>query len=245
MRAMPIAIAEKEDIFLVTLDNHPFNILTVDIIDALYDFFSQKKTKPIILTGAGRNFSAGADIKHLFHMNEEAAAQFSEKGQLLCAAIAAQSMVVAALHGYCLGGGTELAVACHMRVCTHDTQIGAPEVKIGIIPGWGGTQRMPHLMGEDAFPFIQEGEPLFAEEAKKMGLIDVIVSADSLLEEAQVLAQTQPQHKQQRYDTNKEIHIHPDLVFPWPKDEEQERALFATCFGLDETKQKMKEFLAI
>ncbi len=174
----PVELRREGDIAVITVDNPPVNALNHDVRRGLVDAFTRAKDDPavtaIVLTAAGRTFIAGADI-----------AEFDKPpmSPSLVEAIAlidtVQKPVIAALHGTPLGGGLEITLACHFRIALPDTRLGLPEIKLGLIPGAGGTQRLPRLIGmEKAAAMILSGDPIPAAEALKLGLIDSIVEGD-------------------------------------------------------------------
>lgn len=145
----------------------------------------------IILTGAGdRAFVAGADIKEMVALSALEMRAFSETGRRLGDAIAAcNKPVLAAINGYALGGGAELALACDIRIASDKAKIGQPEVNIGIIPGFGGSQRLPRLVGLGwASELIYTGEAIDAATAAQIGLVNRVVPAERLMEETKSLA---------------------------------------------------------
>jgi enoyl-CoA hydratase len=145
----------------------------------------------IILTGAGdRAFVAGADIKEMVALSALEMRAFSESGRRLGDAMAAcNKPILAAVNGYALGGGAELALACDIRIASDRAKIGQPEVNIGIIPGFGGSQRLPRLVGLGwASEMIYTGEPIDAATAERIGLVNRVVPPDRLLEETKALA---------------------------------------------------------
>ncbi|TLZ44491.1 MAG: crotonase [Methanobacteriota archaeon] len=145
----------------------------------------------IILTGAGdRAFVAGADIKEMAGLSALEMRAFSEAGRRLGDAMAAcNKPILAAINGYALGGGCELALACDVRIASDRAKLGQPEVTIGIIPGFGGSQRLPRLVGMGwAAEMIFTGEPIDASTAERIGLVNRVVPADRLLEETKALA---------------------------------------------------------
>ncbi|MFN6944577.1 MAG: enoyl-CoA hydratase/isomerase family protein [Cytophagaceae bacterium] len=140
--------------------------------------------KALIITGAGEKaFVAGADISEIAGINELVARKFSENGQEIFRMIETCSKpVIAAVNGFALGGGCELAMACHIRIATHNARFGLPEVTLGIIPGYGGTQRLTHLVGKGkAFEMMMTGEMVVAEEAKNLGLVNYVTTTEDLL----------------------------------------------------------------
>lgn len=134
--------------------------------------------RAIVITGAGEKaFVAGADILELNTLDAAGGKAFSESGQRVFDRIeACGKPVIAAIHGFCLGGGSELAMACHMRVATGAARFGQPEVNLGLIPGAGGTQRLPRLVGKaKALEIILTGNPIDAAEAHRIGLVNILV----------------------------------------------------------------------
>ncbi|MCI4371856.1 MAG: enoyl-CoA hydratase-related protein [Thermoplasmata archaeon] len=145
----------------------------------------------IILTGAGdKAFVAGADIKEMAGLTGLEMRAFSEMGRRLGDAMAACGKpIIAAINGYALGGGAELALACDIRIASERAKIGQPEVNIGIIPGFGGSQRLPRLVGPGwAAEMIYTGDAIDAGTAERIGLVNRVVPADRLLEEAKAIA---------------------------------------------------------
>ncbi len=146
----------------------------------------------VIIMGEGKKaFSTGADITELKKLTPKTAAEFSRNGQKVFTKMEALSKpVVASINGYALGGGLELALACDFRLASDHARMGFPEIKLGIIPGWGGTQKLALIIGvAEAKRLIMLGEKVNAEEALKMGLVDKVVSQKELEAEAGALAQ--------------------------------------------------------
>jgi enoyl-CoA hydratase len=140
----------------------------------------------VILTGAGRAFVAGADISELERHGGIAAKALSRRGQLVFNRLEAMPKpVIAAVNGFALGGGCELAMACHVRVASETAKFGQPEVKLGLIPGYGGTQRLPRLVGKGrALQLLMTGEMIDAAEAFRIGLVNRVVPAGELIKTA-------------------------------------------------------------
>ena len=145
----------------------------------------------ILLTGAGgRAFAAGADIGELAAAKAEDGAEFSRRGQKVFRRIETLGKpVIACIQGFALGGGCELAMACTLRLAADDARLGQPEVKLGVIPGYGGTQRLPRLVGRGtALKLLLTGEIISATEALRIGLVDEVVPAAELMARAEALA---------------------------------------------------------
>lgn len=147
-----------------------------------------REIRALILTGAGKKaFVAGADIRELSRLNEEEGRALSTKGQEIFSLLENSSKPVAAVvNGYALGGGAELAMACHIRIAADTAVFGLPEVGLGIIPGYGGTQRLPQLVGKaKAMEIILTGRQVKAEEAKAIGLVNSVFPGEQVVEEAE------------------------------------------------------------
>ncbi len=171
------------------------NALNNELLNELRTAFkyieNNTELKAVIITGSGQKaFVAGADIKELRELNRQSGEELSSRGQQTFAFIEQSSKpVIAIINGYALGGGAELAMACHLRIATENARIGLPEVSLGLIPGYGGTQRLPSLVGlSKAMEMILTGEPIKAEEAQRVGLVSSIHSDEEAMNEAVSLA---------------------------------------------------------
>lgn len=173
------------------------NVLSREMILALTDIFknieSQPKVRAVILTGTGdKAFCAGTDITELTNAaaDDNIAREVSERGQTLCNQIETCGVpVIAAINGIAAGGGCELALACHIRFASADAQFSLPETKLGLIPGYGGTQRLAREIGNGrALEMMLTGRTMGAEEALQFGLINRIAAAGELLAEAESVA---------------------------------------------------------
>jgi len=163
-----------------------------EIGDAARAFVSDPAQGALIVTGAGEKaFISGADINELAPLGPAAAEDISRFGQAVVELLErSPKPVIAAVNGYAFGGGCELALACHMRLASENAVLGLPEVKLGIIPGYGGTQRLPRLVGPGrALELILSGRNVKAEEAERIGLVNRVVPLASLVDEAVKLAQ--------------------------------------------------------
>jgi enoyl-CoA hydratase len=186
---------------LVTIDNPPMNALSAPLLEELEAEIDRLDAddgvRAIVLVGAGeRAFVAGADIKE-FPSLREAAADANERGsargiqKLGHRMDAARTPFIAAIHGFCLGGGLELAMCCDIRVVSDDAQLGQPEIKLGLIPGGGGTQRLPRLAGIGRAQYLNmTGEFIDAATAYAWGLVEKVVPREELRETALGIART-------------------------------------------------------
>lgn len=188
---MSAGYQEHGDIAVITLDNPPVNGLghttRAAIVDGVMRALDNEAISAIVLMGAGRGFSGGADIREF---NTPKALQEPSLHSVISVVENAEKPVIAAIHGLAMGGGLELALGCHYRVVTRGAQIALPEVKLGILPGAGGTQRLPRVIGlESALNMIVSGNPVLSEKLADTRLFDQIIEGD-LLSEALAFART-------------------------------------------------------
>lgn len=191
-----VKINIEERVAVLSLDHPRANTLdraTIEDLDkAIDELIADDRAKVIIITGAGRlAFSAGADVNEMgTARSAEEVKEFILKGHAVFGKVAAcPKPVIAAINAMALGGGLELALACHIRIASERARIGQPESNLGIIPGWGGTQRLPRLIGAaKAIEMILTGDPIDAQEAFRLGLVNKVAPADEVLSEAMSLA---------------------------------------------------------
>lgn len=192
-----VSFEQRESVAIISL-NRPekLNALSGEMILALSDAFTIVKAKSnlraIILTGAGdKAFSAGTDIGELTGLDDGRAREVSARGQALCNQIESCAVpVIAAINGIAAGGGCELALACHIRIASPNASFSLPETKLGVIPGYGGTQRLVCQIGKGrALEIMLTGKRVNAEEALQIGLINRIAPANTLLGKAESLGQ--------------------------------------------------------
>lgn len=162
-------------------------------LENVFDFLENEKTANcVIVTGSGeKSFVAGADIKEFSNFSQEKATELSKRGHFVFNKIENLSKpVIAAVNGFALGGGLELAMACHLRYASENAKLGLPEVTLGLIPGYGGTQRLPKLVGKGiANEMIFSAKMISAEKARSIGLVNEVFSLEELLPKAQELAE--------------------------------------------------------
>ena len=172
------------------------NALNVEVLDELErchsDLAQRDDVRVIVLTGAGEKaFVAGADISQFSRLSSRDATRFAARGQAVFSQFeTGDKPVIAAVNGFALGGGCELALACHLRIASTNARFGQPEVNLGVIPGYGGSQRLPRVVGRGfALEMILTGEPVSAERAALIGLVTKVVPPAELLTEARRLAE--------------------------------------------------------
>ena len=198
-----VRFERRNKVAWVTIDHPPANALSQGVLDGLRSAFAEVEADSslgaAVLTGAGdRFFVAGADITEFVSQGPDGTKAKIADGQQLTLEMERQRFpIVAAINGFALGGGLELAMACDIRIASSTAKLGQPEVRLGIIPGWGGTQRLPRLVGRGrALEMLLSGEPVEAPRALEMGLVNRVVEPDQLeqaaVEAADRLAQSAP-----------------------------------------------------
>jgi len=164
--------------------------LLADAVTALSEVAANDQIRCLILSGEGRAFCAGADLNSMADRSPVQAQRTFSSTNLWAALAQLPQPTIAAVHGYCFGGGCELAMACDLRIASSDAKFGQPEIKVGIIPGAGGTQRLARLVGMGrAKELVFFGEPIDADEAHRIGLVNRVVPPDRLLDEAKLWAE--------------------------------------------------------
>jgi enoyl-CoA hydratase len=237
----------RDNILIITVDRPKvLNALNAQTVEEIGQAFAaahnDESVRCVIVTGAGEKaFVAGADINELARMTPIVGKFTSEMGQNVFLQIERfPKPVIAAINGFALGGGCELALACHMRIASEKAQLGLPEVSLGIIPGYGGTQRMVRLLGKGkAFELICSGERVTAAEAERIGLVNRVVPADQLMSAAEELAKKIAAKSPVAIRAAIEaINIGSDMAL------EEGQVLEATLFGLLCASEDMKEGMA-
>ncbi len=197
MSSKNVSIERTGHTALVTIDRpkalNALNRETMDELEAAFRAIREDDAiRGVILTGAGRAFVAGADVSEIATYSAIESKAFAHRGQEIFAGIESLTKpVIAAVNGFALGGGCELALACHIRVASEKAVFGLPEVTLGIMPGYGGTQRLPRIVGRGiATEIAVTGRKVAAEEAARIGLANKVVPPDELIDACQrILAQ--------------------------------------------------------
>lgn len=217
----------------------------VDVESVLSDAEADDAVGAFVLTGAGEKaFAAGADIAEFRGASAVEARRIAERGQLVTRRLERSRLpVIAAINGYALGGGCEIALACDIRLAAETARLGQPEVTLGVVPGWGGSQRLPAVVGAGvAREMILTGRQVGAEEAHRVGLVNAVYPKDSLLDEAIALGNR--------------IAALPPLAIAWAKELtlaassadldtrlEREREVFALTFATEDHAEGVSAFL--
>src|SRR6476619_756794 len=191
-----ILLEKKNSIAYVTVNRpkvlNALNMATMEELRAAFrEIRNDASMRVVILTGAGEKaFIAGADIGELAQHDAVSAKEYTHKGQAVLNLIENLGKpVIACINGFALGGGCEIAMACTMRLASQNAKLGQPEVKLGIIPGYGGTQRLPRLVGKGiAMQLVLAGEMISAEEAHRIGLVNEVTAPGELIPRAEAIA---------------------------------------------------------
>jgi len=244
-----IIVEKKEGVGIITLNRpdalNALNTATLsDLSTSINELEEDKDIKVVILLGAGKAFVAGADIKEMKAMTPLEAKKFSTRGHDLLKKIEKSRLpFIAAVNGHALGGGCELMMACDIRIAAKKSKIGQPEINLGVLPGFGGTQRLPRLVGTGrAKELLYTGKIIEAEEAHAMGLVNQVVDREKLMDEAQQMALM--------------IASKSSLIIQWIKSVvntgmnidlenacQLEKTIFSLCFASHDQKEGMTAFL--
>jgi enoyl-CoA hydratase len=250
MNYQMILLEKKGSIAYVTV-NRPkvLNALNMAVMEELRSVFHDLKNEAtirvVILTGQGEKaFVAGADIAELATYDPVAAKQFTQRGQSVLNLIENLGKpVIACINGFALGGGCEIALACTLRLASENAKLGQPEVKLGLMPGYGGTQRLPRLVGKGiAMQMVLSGEMISAQEALRIGLVNEVTAPADLIPRAEAIAQkiiaNAPLAVQYAIEA-----VHRGMEMPLAEGLFLEAALFALCCSTEDKKEGTTAFL--
>jgi enoyl-CoA hydratase/carnithine racemase len=210
--------------------------------DALAGCEMNPDIRVVVITGGQHFFSAGADIRE---MSERSVADMylSAVSDLWSSVSRYPKPIIAAINGFAYGGGLELAMACDMIVCAEDAKLGQPEIKLGIIPGAGGTQRLPRVVGKHkAMEMVLTGEPIGAREAKELGLVNRVVPPEAVLEEALRIAAAIAERAPVAVRAAKEAVLR-GLEVDLESGLAYEKRLFALLFATEDSREGLRAFL--
>lgn len=245
-----LTLTRQDGVALLTI-NRPkvLNALNSAVLDELSSAFAQMEgddqVGAVIITGSGsKSFVAGADIKELAQLGPVTAKAASERGQRILRGIECfPKPVIAAINGFALGGGCELALACHLRVASTNARLGLPEVSLGLLPGYGGTQRLSRLVGKGlALELILTGQMIGAERAYEMGLVNHVTEPAELMTKCRDLATSIL--KQGPLATRLAMEaVNHGLEMPLADGERLECNLFAVLLASEDSKEGMAAFL--
>ncbi|MBI4310295.1 MAG: enoyl-CoA hydratase/isomerase family protein [Chloroflexi bacterium] len=244
-----LQVTVRDGVAAIKLNRPPVNALSkrflAEIQGALETCASDEDVRAIVIgTGLAKTFSAGADLTEMKGLQDEGARSYIEQGQALFSLIeSVRQPVIAAVSGVALGGGCELAMACDLRVAGQSARFGQPEVDLGLVPGWGGTQRLPRLVGRTlAMEMMLTGEPIPAEQALAVGLVNRVVPDDHVADEALRMACTLASKSAVAVSRIKHA-VHRGAEMPLHKGLELERGLFMEARQSRDAQEGISAFL--
>jgi len=244
-------LLEKKGLIAVATINRPkaLNALNSEVLTDLDELVSTVKAdadiRALVITGSGEKaFVAGADIGEMSTLTKEGGEAFGKHGNNVFRAIETLPIpTIAAVNGFALGGGCEMALACDIRIASEKAKFGQPEVGLGIIPGFGGTQRMARIIGTGpAMELIYTADTIDAQRALEIGMVNHVVPADQLMDEAMKLAQKICTNAQKAIRASK-LAIRRGIDCDISTAVSYEALAFATCFGTEDQKEGMQAFL--
>ncbi|HHY72779.1 MAG TPA: enoyl-CoA hydratase [Bacillus bacterium] len=242
-------VETNEYIALITLNRPPANALASEVLQELSLVLDEVErnddVRVLLLKGEGRFFSAGADIKEFTEVeSEEGFTEISKRGQDVFSRIENFSKpVIAVIHGAALGGGLELAMSCHIRLASENAKLGLPELTLGVVPGFAGTQRLPRLVGiPKAAEMMFTSEPISGTEAAVLGLVNHAYPEESLFDEANKLAQKIAAKSPNSLKAVIEL-LQFAKVSSFGQGSEQEAKLFGEIFMSEDAKEGVSAFL--
>ncbi|GFN35224.1 short-chain-enoyl-CoA hydratase [Tepidimicrobium xylanilyticum] len=244
-----VSLKKENNIGILTINRpdalNALNSQVLDDLDNVIDMvIDDDEVHILIITGEGRAFVAGADISEMNDLNMLEAREFASKGSELFRKIELmEKVVIAAINGYALGGGCELALCCDIRISSTKAKFGQPEVGLGICPGFGGTQRLSRLVGLGrAKELIFTADMIDAEEAYRIGLVNKVVEEDQLMNEAIKMAEKIASKGQIAVRFAKSA-INKSLDTDMETGMDIEKNLFGLCFSTEDQKEGMRAFL--
>ena len=243
-------IVEMNDRICTVKINRPqaLNALNIETTSEIYSCFKELEKKNnidvIIVTGEGKAFVAGADISYMRDLTAGEAKEFGLSGINAFNAIEnSKKIIIAALNGFTLGGGCELAMACDIRIASSKAKLGQPEVTLGITPGFAGTQRLPRIIGvAKAKELIYTGDIISAQEAEKLGLVNKVVEPELLMDEVLTMAKKISGNAKFAVEYSKEA-IDKGMQVDKTTAMHIESSLFGLCFATYDQKEGMTAFL--
>ena len=246
-----IEYKEIEDQISIITINRPkalnaLNSKVLEELDQTLESIDTNKIRTVIITGSGeKSFVAGADITEMSTLTKKEGETFSKKGNDVFRKIETFEIpVIAAVNGFALGGGCELAISCDIRICSDNAFFGQPEVGLGITPGFGGTQRLARLIGIGmAKQMIYTGQNIKAEEAKRIGLVNEVYTKEELLNEAIKLAKNIARNSANAVRSSKKA-INEGMQLDIDSAIKLEEEIFGDCFGTEDQVELMKAFLS-
>ena len=248
MNYTKLIVDVKDKICTVKINNpEAMNALNSTVLSELDEAFTEiaanEDVSVVVITGEGRAFVAGADISQMSTMNATEGKAFGVQGSAVFRKIEnLNKPVIAAINGFALGGGCELAMACDIRIASNKAKIGQPETGLGITPGFSGTQRLPRIVGPGkAKEIIYTAKPITADEAYRIGLVNSVVEPESLMDAAYAMAKQIAKNAPIALKYSKEA-IDKGMQTDIDSAISLENDLFALCFSTEDQKEGMKAF---
>lgn len=244
-----VLLEKRENIGIITM-NRPdaLNALNSETLHELMAVIETVEAdddiNAVVVTGAGRSFVAGADIKEMSALTASEGRKFGEYGNRVFLALENMSKpTIAAVNGFALGGGCELAMACDIRIAGEKAKFGQPETGLGITPGFGGTQRLPRIVGiSNAMELILTAKTITASDAKEMGLVSKVYPQEELMDEAVKMAQAIAANAQVAVKASKRC-IRKGMQVDITTGTAYEAEAFGSCFATDDQKNAMQAFV--
>ncbi len=248
MNYTKLIVDVKDKICTIKINNpEAMNALNSTILSELDKAFTEiaanEDVSVVVITGEGRAFVAGADISQMSTMNATEGKAFGVQGSAVFRKIEhLDKPVIAAINGFALGGGCELAMACDIRIASNKAKIGQPETGLGITPGFSGTQRLPRIVGPGkAKEIIYTAKPITADEAYRIGLVNSVVEPEALMDAAYAMAKQIAKNAPIALKYSKEA-IDKGMQTDIDSAISLENDLFALCFSTEDQKEGMKAF---
>ncbi len=245
----PVRYERRGPVALLTLDSPPVNVLSVAVLSSLSARLRQAEADPevravVLASASERAFAAGANIREMVPMGPAGAKVHGARGQGVTRQIERSPLpVIAAVNGVCLGGGCEIILACDFVIASEEASFGQPEIILGIMPGWGGTQRLPHRVGAaNARRWILTGKPVPAQQAAEQGLVDRVVPRSELVPAALALGEELASRSPLALAAAKYA-LHHAISAQVDEGLRYELRLWARLFGTEGQREGMQAFL--
>ncbi len=244
-----VSLAVADRVAVLSMERPPVNAMSRALMSELEAGLERAAADPalrvlIVTSALPGMFSAGADIRELEGLDAAGCAAFIALGQGLFSRMGRiPKPIIAAINGACVGGGMELSMACDLRIAAESARFGQPEVNLGVVSGWGGTQRLPRLVGKTrALELLLLGEQISADDALAMGLVNRVVPDDILMAETGALAKKLATKSRTALSRVKEA-VERGLPLPLAEGLRQEARCYAEAFGSDDAKEGIRAFL--